>query len=105
MENVRAKLLKKDGWLFQEYPFSKDVLIAERTLGWYDEDRLEQIRVGLKESGCRFFYDKEGKGSRRHTTRIEIYKRFETPDFEEKIASLKDIIDKCEAKCGFSKPI
>lgn len=91
---------KKDGWEYWSYPFSQSVLIAEKRLKWYDEERFEDLQTRLKREKVRFYWVEASDTSHsytKQTTRIELYKRYpkDTP-FEHKVEDMKRIIDRYE---------
>lgn len=85
--------MKVNGWLFTHYPYSKNVVVADRTLRWYDKDRIEEITEELKSYGCKVYWDTEK--AKRNTVGCEIYKRFpEEKTLLEKTQALMEIIKK-----------
>ena len=88
---------KEGGFKFTQYPFSPTVLIAERRLMWYDEERFEDLKDRLKLEKVRFYWSPASDTSRsytKQTTKIELYKKYpkDTP-FEHKVEDMKTIIE------------
>lgn len=84
-------------WLFYEYNISPNILIAEVKLPWYDEERLEYIKNELRKNGCRVFInltdtDNQILKRKRNSTHVEIYKKYDKKNFEEKIADFQELI-------------
>jgi hypothetical protein len=90
---------KKVGtWDFWQYKFAPTVIVAEKKLKWYDEDKLLDLAEDLREEeGVRTYWE---KGCRlesyvKQHTPIELYKRYpkDTP-FKEKMQDMQRIIEK-----------
>lgn len=98
---IRSTYGKKEGaWSFLQYPFSPTVIIAEKRLKWYDEERFEDLQTRLKREKVRFYWAEASDTSHSYTKqscRVELYKRYpkDTP-FEYKVKDMKQIIDKYE---------
>lgn len=92
---------KDGGWDYEQYEVSPTVIVAEKKLKWYDEDRMERITEQLREERCRVWWDLAGDyyGAVRNNTRVEVYKRFEpgTP-FKNKVSVLQSIIKNIDFK-------
>ena len=91
----RNRTIKQGGWEFTQYGVSDCVIVAERSIKWYDEERMEEITKYLRRKGCRVFWDMIGEydGATRNHTRVEIYKKFpENTEFNDKVEALKEII-------------
>lgn len=101
MEHVLSE--KRKPWEFFQFPFSDCVLVAERRIGWYDDDKLEEIRYFLKRKyGVRFFWNEASDYDRhmytKHTTKVELYKKYDDDvSFQEKIEDMEQIIKKIRA--------
>ena len=81
------------GWEFSQYGISDCVIVAEKKIKWYNEDRMEEINEKLHELRCRVFWDLNSDGYKRQNTRIEIYKKFRNKEsFKEKVVVMKEII-------------
>lgn len=82
-----------DDWEFSQFSVSHTVIVAEKRLDWYDEERIEEINEGLRDFRCRVFWDMTCEGYQRKRTRVEIYKKFpEEVPFEEKVKTMQEII-------------
>lgn len=80
-------------WLFTQFEISPTVLVAEKKLDWYDEELFDDYKSELHERGCKVFWDYAQPESKRHHTRIEVYKKFpEQVKFNDKIQILKGIL-------------
>lgn len=91
---------KQGGWEYWSYPFSQSVLIAEKRLKWYDEERFEDLQTRLKREKVRFYWAEASDTSHSYTKqscRVELYKKYpkDTP-FEHKVEDMKQIIDRYE---------
>lgn len=91
---------KEDGWDYEQYEVSSTVIVAEKKLKWYDEDRMERITGYLKRNKCKVFWDFGGDyGYDRSNTRVEVYKRFEPGTlFKNKVSVLQSIIKNIDFK-------
>lgn len=90
-------LYKEDGWEYAQYEVSSTVIVAEKKLKWYNEDRIERITDYLKQEKCRVYWDLIGDytGAVRNNTRVEVYKKFEPGiTFKKKVSVLQAIINK-----------
>jgi hypothetical protein len=89
---------KKDGWEYWSYPFSSTVLIAEKKLLWYDEDKLTDLWLELKRIGVRLCWAEASDTSHAYTKkncRIELYKRYpEDTPFQDKIRDMEEVIER-----------
>ena len=80
------------GWEYAQYGISDCVIVAEKKLKWYDEERMEEITERLREFRCRVFWDTT-EGTKRANTRVEIYKKFRNKEtFKDKVVIMKEII-------------
>lgn len=100
MEHVLNE--KKKPWEFFQFPFSDCVLVAERRIGWYDDDRLYDIKRYLKDLGVKFYWNEASDYDRhmytKHTTKVELYKKYDDDvSFQEKIEDMEQIIKKIRA--------
>lgn len=90
----KTKHLKKDasGWEFWQYKLSPSVVLAETKVDYYDEEKFEAMRYKLRKCNCHLHYEEEK--FKKHSTRIEVYKKYDDPDmlFEDKVADIKRII-------------
>lgn len=88
---------KVGSWKFIQYPFSPTVLIAEKKLLWYDEDKLTDLWRELKRIGVRLCWAEASETSHAYTKkncRIELYKKFpEDTPFQDKIRDMETIIE------------
>lgn len=91
---------RKNGWLYEQYCCSTNVIVAERKIPWYDEERLEAIKKVIRKMGYFFSYartDTEDKyyKSKKQTARIELYMKFdEVVEFENKVVEMDRLIAK-----------
>lgn len=88
---------KKDGWEYWSYPFSQTVLIAEKCLKWYDEDKLTDLWLDLKKyEKVRLCWAEASDTSHSYTKkscRVELYKRYpEDTPFQDKIRDMQEVI-------------
>lgn len=92
---------RKDGWLYEQYCVSQNVIVAEGKLPWYNVEKLEEMKKRIRRMGYFFAYgrsDDYSNGyyvSRKQSARIEIYAKFpnNTP-FEKKVDEMVKIIAK-----------
>lgn len=96
---IRSTYGKKEGsWKFIQYPFSPTVLIAEKKLLWYDEDKLTDLWYELKKyEKVRLFWAEASETSHTYVKkncRVELYKKYpEDTPFQEKIRDMETIIE------------
>ena len=88
--------LKKNLWEFWQYTFSPTVILAEKKIKWYNEEKLQHISAKLKEMGLRFYWNEAkeyGQNYQRHNASVEIYMKF-PPDvsFSDKVEKMEQII-------------
>lgn len=88
---------KGGGWSFFQPICAKCVLVAERKLPWYSEEKYGKIYYTLRKSGCRCYYNASDLVQNRRgrkTSVIEIYKKFKDDiPFEEKVKKMQEIIN------------
>ena len=89
--------LKKDLWEFWQYPFTPTVILAEKKIKWYDEEKLKQLWWQLKKKGIRFYWleasDNPANYYVKHNTSVEIYMKFpKNVSFMEKVEKMEQII-------------
>lgn len=87
--------LKEKPWEFWQYPFSPNVLLAERKINWYDIQRFREIKSFMRTKGAKFFWNDpvDEENHKKHNGAIEIYKRFpEDTSFENKVKEMYRII-------------
>lgn len=86
----------KKPWEYWQYAFSPSVLIAERKIKWYDEDKLYDLWVSFKKMGIRFFWNEATENASsytKHGTCIELYKKYpKEMSFQEKLQDMERII-------------
>lgn len=89
---------KQGGWEYWSYPFSQTVLIAEKILKWYDEDKLNDLWFELKRIGVRLCWAEASETSHAYikkNCRIELYKRYpEDTPFNDKIRDMEEVIER-----------
>lgn len=90
---------KQGGWEYWSYPFSQTVLIAEKKLKWYDEDKLTDLWLDLKKhEKVRLCWAEASDTSHSYTKkscRIELYKRYpEDTPFQDKIRDMEEVIER-----------
>lgn len=96
---INSTYHKKVGtWDFWQYKFAPTVILAEKKIKWYDEDKLLDLAEDLREEeGISTYWE---KGSRldkyvKHHTPLELYKRYqEDIPFKEKMQDMQRIIEK-----------
>ena len=88
---------KVEGWDFWQGELTPTVLVAERRLKYYDNDRFGAISEVLNDLGYLTYFDTfkgENTGKKRTKARVEIYRKFdEGVSFEEKINAFLKMID------------
>ena len=90
---------KQGGWEYWSYPFSQTVLIAEKKLKWYDEERLTDLWLDLKKyEKVRLCWAEASDTSHSYTKkscRIELYKKYpEDTPFQDKIRDMEEVIER-----------
>ena len=99
---IRTRTKIRDGWEFTCFWFTPNVIIADRRLLWYDEDRLQQIKKTLRKNKCYFAWNEAADNDSpetKHTTRVEVYMLVDKYlPFERKISQIMEIIDRYDIK-------
>lgn len=99
MKQQEFKIAKQGIWEFRQFNRTPNVIIAETKLKWYDEQRLDTIIKELRQKCCHTVINlvDEDQTNIRHkkrkTCRIEIYKKYDTNDLNEKLTDLQNIIN------------
>ena len=96
---INSTYHKKVGtWDFWQYKFAPTVIVAEKKIKWYDEDKLLDLAEDLRaEEGVRSYWEKGQRLERyaKHHTSLELYKRYpEDIPFKEKMKDMQRIIEK-----------
>lgn len=86
-----------DKWDFTQYSFSPTVIVAEKRLNWYDEERFMELQTDLKKyEKVRFIWQEASETSHTYTKkkcRVELYKKFpEDTTFNDKIRDMEEVI-------------
>ena len=92
-----TEVATRDGWYYLSPGCAQEVLVADKVLPFYDEDKFDWLERKLKKEGCRVFFDltdEDGDKKSRKKCRIEIYKVFKRTPFKEKIEQMEEIIHK-----------
>ena len=88
---------KVEGWDFWQGELTPTVLVAERRLKYYDNDRFQAVSEALNDLGYLTYFDTfkgENTGKKKTKARVEIYRKFdEDVSFEEKIELFLKTID------------
>lgn len=88
---------KKGGWSFFQPICAKCVIVAEKKLPWYDEERYADIARELRKSRCKCVYNTSDENELkkiRTTSVIEVYRKFDGDvPFEEKVEAMLRIMD------------
>lgn len=82
-------------WEFFQYPFTPNVIIAERKTDWYDIERFRYIKYLLNKEGVQFFWNEptDEEKHRKHSGVIELYKKFpKNVSFQDKMRDIQNII-------------
>ena len=92
------RMYNENGWEFNQFGVSDCVIVAEKKMKWYDEDRMQEITDDLWNYRCKVFWDKsEDDSYKRRNTRIEVYKKFRNKEsFKDKVLVMKEILKKVE---------
>lgn len=86
--------LKKDKWEFWQYPFTPTVLLAEKKIKWYDEDKFNKIREFCRERGIRFYWDESQTKYVRNNSSVELYMKFPAGvSFVNKVEKMEQLIE------------
>ncbi len=90
--------LKENKWEFWQYPFSPTVILAEKKIKWYDEEKLKQLWWELKKKGVRLYWaeatDKPFNNYQKQNTSVELYMKFPADvSFVDKVEKMKQIIE------------
>lgn len=86
---------KEGGWEYWTFPFTPNVIIAERKTDWYDLDRFRYIKYLLNKEGVQFFWNEptDEQKHRKHNGVIELYKKFpKNVSFQDKMRDIQNII-------------
>lgn len=89
--------LKENKWEFWQYPFTPTVLLAEKKIKWYDEEKLKQLWWELKKKGVRLYWaeatDKPFNNYQKQNTSVELYMKFPADvSFVDKVEKMKQLI-------------
>lgn len=90
--------LKKDKWEFWQYPFTPMVILAEKKIKWYNEEKLKQLWWKLKKKGVRLYWNEASDNPENYyvkqNTSVELYMKF-PPDvsFMDKVEKMEQIIE------------
>lgn len=68
-----TKLGKRDGWNFTSFGITPGVVVAEKTTGWRDDDRLWDLKKRMRCDGHLFSWDDEIEKTRKKKTRVQVY--------------------------------
>lgn len=84
-------------WKYLTFKDIPGIIIAEKRIRWYDEERLQKIQTLVKvREKCRFYWNEEAKnGSNKgkSSTIVEFYKKVdENLTLEEKIEAIQPLL-------------
>lgn len=85
---------RRDGWSFFQFPYSKDVICAEKKLKYYDRRKFERVRQKLSNYGCVCYFDTtqdESEEMKRKKSRVEIYRLLKDTPFEDKVNAMLEL--------------
>lgn len=86
---------EKDGWAFWQGSLTPNVICMEKVLPFYDPDKFEVIRKRLKELDCVCYFDltdDEHMAQKRTKCRLQIYRKFDTELFDEKVEKMLEML-------------
>ena len=90
---------KRGGWSFSQFSGAPTVIIAEKKLNWYDEQRMEEIEEEFYLPWRRWiFFDKTENdcnrySKRRKGTRVEAYRKYNNENFQENIKTFLEALE------------
>lgn len=97
-----TKHLKDIEWEYWCYNFSPNVIVAEKRVKWYDDNRFITIKKLIKRLGGFFAWNESAEGSTKyfkHSTYVEVYfKVDENVSFEEKINRIQPLLKYVDIK-------
>lgn len=94
---IGVKKKRVGDWNFTLLGITPNVIVADKVLPFYDEDKFKKIEKELKKHNCRVFFDlSDGKDQKkeRQRTRVEVYLKTNPAPFKEMIKVLEEIIEK-----------
>ena len=93
----KKERLKDSEWKYLTFSMIPGIIIAEKRIMWYDEERLQKIQTFVKvREKCRFYWNEEAKNKSnkgKSSTIVEFYKKVdENLTLEEKIEAIQPLL-------------